>query len=429
MKRWFRSQRGNVLLFTTALALPLMLIFAGLGNDLAYLGVVDNELQRTVDSGALAGAAKLGFDDTVFDTARQFAQDFGKANPNRLSSGPTVTLTYTAANNASDDIVLGVWDSREPPATRFRPSLDGDEVNAVRCQTFSQNLTIPTSFLRLLGLASLPVAAQATAVSGPPQNLSSDQCLFPVAIPACEFYNTATGTWTSKGCGSASATMTPAGTDGGGWAMLDLNNKGDYTSTPPASYTLQKINDAYASCNGAAFPAGTIIGLQDGEDALLYNVPFGRWKAWQNDPTKFNIGLGQCDSQGCRGLFVDRYNNSPAYTIKDTNDNTTYVGKAWPVWVPVVNAGCPNPQFNQPTVVLTWASIKIVQIINGGTCVVNNPWQPNNWDAKCVQYPNQPTNPSLNEIHFFFDCQETQSVPVTFPAPRTALATRVRLVQ
>ena len=37
---WLRDQRGSILLFTTVLVVPLMIIFGGLAMDLAYHGTV-----------------------------------------------------------------------------------------------------------------------------------------------------------------------------------------------------------------------------------------------------------------------------------------------------------------------------------------------------------------------------------------------------
>src|SRR5260370_7099338 len=76
-----RDQRGSILLFTTVLVVPLMIIIGGLALDLAYYGTVDDELQRSMDAAALAGAGTLGFDSSVFDSARQPAQTYALSNP------------------------------------------------------------------------------------------------------------------------------------------------------------------------------------------------------------------------------------------------------------------------------------------------------------------------------------------------------------
>ena len=68
-------------------------------------------------------------------------------------------------NDANGNIVLGIWNAGT--FTRWNPLnlLEANQVNAVRCQI---QTTIPTSFLRLLGINTLPVAANAIAVSNPP---------------------------------------------------------------------------------------------------------------------------------------------------------------------------------------------------------------------------------------------------------------------
>src|SRR5216683_311831 len=143
-----------------------MIIVGGLAIDLAYYGTVDGEIQRSMDAAALAGAGKLGFDAGAFAGARQAAQDYATKNLYRAESHAkqitTSTFTQNAGNADTGNVVLGTWNG----TTRvFAPSLNGTIVNAVKCQ---YNSTIPTSFLRLIGLNSLSTAAGAIAVSSPP---------------------------------------------------------------------------------------------------------------------------------------------------------------------------------------------------------------------------------------------------------------------
>src|SRR6185369_3035564 len=113
MRRWARDQRGSILLFTTILVVPLMIIIGGLAMDLAYYGSVDDELQRSMDAAALAGAGNLGFDSSVFGTARQAAQNYAIANPYRAESAAkqinSSTFTLNTGNNSNGNIVLGIW--------------------------------------------------------------------------------------------------------------------------------------------------------------------------------------------------------------------------------------------------------------------------------------------------------------------------------
>src|SRR4026207_1398572 len=144
LRRWARDQRGSILLFTTILVVPLMIIIGGLAMDLAYYGAGDDELQRSMDSAALAGAGKLGFNDTFFPAARNWARDYALLNPYRTGN---INLNLNSANTPGGNIVLGIWNG-----SSFTPSLDGTRVNAVQCRFAT---AVPTSFLRLVGVNSL----------------------------------------------------------------------------------------------------------------------------------------------------------------------------------------------------------------------------------------------------------------------------------
>src|SRR4029453_17339422 len=79
------NERGNVLLFS----FPLLVFLLGMGGfaiDFAYQAAARTELQRTIDAAALAGAGKLGFDDTVFPAARANARQYGILNPTRTGT-------------------------------------------------------------------------------------------------------------------------------------------------------------------------------------------------------------------------------------------------------------------------------------------------------------------------------------------------------
>src|SRR5215510_15696300 len=144
LRRWLWNEKGSVLLFTTVLVVPLMIIFAGLTLDLAHLGAVDDELQRSLDAAALAGAGKLGFDSSVWGAARLSAQNYALFNPIRTPPYPpnpaanltwaTVNLGLNAANAANGDIVLGRWDGASFTPYPGPPVVAENQVNAVLCR-------------------------------------------------------------------------------------------------------------------------------------------------------------------------------------------------------------------------------------------------------------------------------------------------------
>src|SRR5690348_15794162 len=195
LRRWLRDEKGNILLFTTALVVPLTIIFGGLALDLAHLGTVDNEVQRSLDAAALAGAGQLRFDSSVFPTARTWAQNYALLNPFRAGGATpaTINLGLNTPNATNGDIVLGIWNG-----SSFTPSLDGTQVNAVLCR---YQTIVPMTFLRLLGFTALPVSGEAIAWAAQPATPPPTACAFPVGLSSCFFQSGGSGN-TSAGCGA-----------------------------------------------------------------------------------------------------------------------------------------------------------------------------------------------------------------------------------
>ena len=160
IRRLLRNERGTAVLLTLGFMI-FLLAMVGFAVDLGYQMTATGELERSMEAAALAGAGKLGFNDTAFPTARQFAQQYGQLNPHHNTPfGSMINLGLNPGNAANGNIVLGVWDSNA-----FTPSLDGTVVNAVRCQMATQ---VQTSFLRVIGIPTLPISASAVAVANPP---------------------------------------------------------------------------------------------------------------------------------------------------------------------------------------------------------------------------------------------------------------------
>ncbi len=406
---WLRDQRGSVLLFTTVL-IVFLLVMGGIAIDLTYLGAAKGELQRSMDAASLAGAGNLGFDDTVFPTVRQEAWRFGDLNPYRVG---TINLNLNAANAANGDIVLGIWDA---DAGSFSPSLDGTRVNAVQCQYATQ---IPTSFLRLLGFNTLPVAATATAWSPPPAQPS--ECPFPVGLSGC-FFDSGGDPNTSVGCGAAvtfitSSQQSQLGANTAGWVDLTpgANNVNSQT-------TAQAVDDAASGNCGD--PEDYV---QTGED-----VPTGGGQFQ-------NVFSGHI-----KPAFQDIYANSPSYEVKNASGDTVYEGKGWKVAVPVIDTGSecpPGSQINQSNRVVGWTSMVITQVLDvGGECAVanyfddgsgSNPWDPRclvtkNGTAQSLQDPN--VHAGNRAIFGYYECEYSPSPPASISGP-IAARPRPKLVQ
>ena len=247
LRRWLRDEKGSILLFTTALVVPLMIIFGGLALDLAHVGTVDNEVQRSLDAAALAGAGQLRFDSSVFPAARTWAQNYALLNPFRAGGATpaTINLNLNTPNAANGDIVLGNWNG-----SSFTPSLDGTQVNAVLCR---YQTTVPMTFLRLLGFTSLPVSGEAIAWATQPVTPPPTACVFPIALSSCFF-----GGSTSLGCGATVTFISSAGGSAVG------GNSAAWGSIVPG----QAANDAniLAQVQAAAGGSCTVTPLSTGDN-------------------------------------------------------------------------------------------------------------------------------------------------------------------
>lgn len=386
--RRVHQPRGTVILFAVFMIL-LMLAVAGLAVDVAGLVTTRTELYKATDAAALAGAGTLGFDSSVFPAARDAAVAFAGNNPSHWGS---VTLDRNDGNAAGGDVVLGVWDG-----AAFTPSLDGSVVNAVQCRT---NQTVPTAFLQLLGLTSMPMSAQSIAVSNPPNTPPS--CVFPIGVTTCQFMNGPA--WTSLGCGTAvtfatssgAVPGTQAGTNTGAW--VDLTG-----ATPNAPYLKATLT---AAANGTC-TSNPVAG----------------------QPVGANNGMIQSVVDTFEPIFQQKYNASTPVEIKGPSGNVTYNGKGWEVYVPLIQTDCPPKAINGSYTIQTFSKFVFTQVINHGDCVVNNPADQNSYPL--CPAPNGPgtKDPNLRAIFGYFDCAKLESTPTTIPTPRAALATRLRLVK
>ena len=404
LRRWLWNEKGNVLIFTTALVVPLMIIFGGLALDLAHVGTVDDEIQRSLDAAALAGAGKLGFDSSVFPAARAWAQNYALLNPlhNGGTTLATINLNLNTPNTANGDIVLGIWNG-----SSFTPSLDGTKVNAVLCR---YQTTVPMTFLRLLGLTSLPAAGEAIAWATQPVTPPQDECVFPMALSSCFF-----GGSTSAGCGATVTFISSAsGSAVGG-------NSAAWGSIVPG----QAANDAniLAQVKAAAGGACTGAPLSTGDNEPVNNGQLNNVVNWLggNDPN----------------AFPAKYAASPELVVQKADGTDAYRGKGWAVYVPVIDtgAGCPPAAINGSLPIVGWTRMVITQILEkNGTCAVANHWAGNPWDEHCLTSKNgtagslPPGWAGQTGIFGYYDCKYSPAPPSPVVGPITATA-RLRLVR
>jgi len=415
LRRWLRDEKGSILLFTTALVVPLMIIFGGLALDLAHLGTVDNEVQRSLDAASLAGAGQLRFDSSVFPAARTWAQNYALLNPFR-AGGPTpatINLNLNTPNGANGDIVLGIWNG-----SSFTPSLDGTQVNAVLCR---YQTTVPMTFLRLLGFTALPVSGEAIAWATQPVTPPPTACVFPVALSSCFFQGLTSGN-TSLGCGATVTLISssPGSTVGGNtaaWAsMVPGQNPSDNNINSQVQAALGN------TCTGTTLSTGEDIPVTGGQLNNVINCLTGK------------------DSK-CTSNFTTKYASSPAnLTVLKQDGTISYQGHGWEVFVPVIDtgSGCPpSGNITGDKAIVGWTRMVITQVLGkNGECAVANHWPGNPWDSHCFVDSNG-TSPHGSSstvvsgqtgIFGYYDCKYTPSPPAPVPGPITATA-RLRLVK
>jgi len=406
LRRWVCNEKGNLLLFTTVLVVPLMIIFGGLALDLAHLGSVDDEIQRSLDAAALAGAGKLAFDSSVFPAARTSAQSYALANPlhNGGATLAAINLNLNTPNTANGNIVLGIWNG-----TGFTPSLDGTKVNAVLCR---YQTTVPMTFLRLLGFTSLPVNGEAIAWATQPVTPPPTACVFPIGLSSCFF-----GGPTSAGCGAtitfiSSSSGSTVGGNSAAWAsIVPGQNAND------SNINTQVQTAAGGNCSGTPVSTGDTVPVNNGQ---LNNVM--NWLGG-NDPN----------------AFPAKYAASAQLVVKKQDGSDAYRGKGWEVYVPVIDTGgaCPPGAINGSPPVVGWTRLVITQVLQkNGTCAVANHWTGNPWDSHCFDDKNgtSPHGPSSTVvsgqtgIFGYYDCTYQPAPPSPVPGPITATA-RLRLVR
>jgi len=394
--RRLADQEGSALVFTTVI-LAFLLIMGGIAIDLAYLGAAKGELQRSMDAAALAGAGKLGFNSSVFPTVRLWAQQYATKNPYRNPSGGTINLALNTSNDPNGNIVLGIWQTGS-----LTPSLNGAQVNAVRCQYQTQ---IPTSFLRLLGFNTLPVRATATAIANPPAAVGCGESVLPIAVTSCSFYDAGTGAFTNTGCGAgltyiSSNTLcdnspgSPQSCNTAAWVTLD-------GSTPNAPNLTNQIQNA-------ANPGACYVTAESG------------------DTTQANNGMIQSVFNVLVDAFqAERLTPLPGGDIVGATGQVIYPasGGGWETGVMMVQTACPPGPISGDQQVLTYAKFVITQMYDNKKCVVDpNP------DPQAAAYCGT-SDPSFRAVFGYFRCDKLGTVATLNPAPLAALAPHLRLVQ
>jgi Flp pilus assembly protein TadG len=179
--RVHQAQRGATLVMV-ALSLVILLGICALAIDLASLYVGRSEAQRAADAAALAGA-------DVFVTSGYSSGLVTQATVQTMAANAASTVGNKNLVGGKSPNIGTTFDSSCPPASAtsdgcFNFSISGDpRITVVARQT------MPTFFVKIFGVTSAKVSAQATAEAynpsggGPPVGT---KCLKPWILPNCD---------------------------------------------------------------------------------------------------------------------------------------------------------------------------------------------------------------------------------------------------
>lgn len=175
----FRTRRGNAAV--TAISLAALLSFGALAVDVAFVRVVNAQLQGSIDAAVLGGAGYLDGTPEGVVNARVGAAYFGNANP------------VSGFAFAEEDVKVGIW-TEEDGFVEYSGTpnaADAAQINALRVDAEHGGIT---SILAgaAFGITTLSTRASSLAVREMRGKASEVECYLPIALPDCNFPTTPT---------------------------------------------------------------------------------------------------------------------------------------------------------------------------------------------------------------------------------------------
>ena len=271
-----RNQRG-VSVIIVAIVLVVLIGFAALAVDLAYLFAARNELQNAADAGALAGAAAL-YRDTLGESVDENANTIGYHAATQNRSQKEAVELYDYEDNdcvEGEDVQRGHWSFGLTPEVLARGftcndsteiidlwdytseqlDADTDFINAVKVVTRRSGTPVWCFFARIFGFESFQLSADAVAYIGFASLFTGVD--LPIAI--CE--DTIIGDLDTGEISCTLGRMFNANNDTARWTTLgadweggvvdDLvdatcgNTEGQILSEPVIGTTEGQVNDAF----------------------------------------------------------------------------------------------------------------------------------------------------------------------------------------
>lgn len=228
-----RREARGISIIIVAVAMVFILGMGGLAVDLASLYVGRSQSQRAADAAALAGAQALVNGLCVTGASTNITADcVAQAQQQAMLVGNQNLIAGVSPGIKLSDVNVDASNPNDPQVTVVagRGTYDGvDHSNAM-----------PTFFLKIFGVQTASVSAQATAeaYSGGSAPIGV-QCVKPWFIPNCDAYNSTTTPQSLTDC--AASTMGP------------------YKGTQPGPFVSGTMaSDNLAVVRPDAFPAGAI---------------------------------------------------------------------------------------------------------------------------------------------------------------------------
>ncbi|MDB5764987.1 MAG: hypothetical protein JWQ21_3982 [Herminiimonas sp.] len=294
-----KTQSGAIAIIV-AIALPVLIGFAGLALDLGHLYIEKTELQNAADACALAASRELTCDPTVGACATSYlinAENSGLA----VAARNKVDFQSTAISNAqisADSIKFST--TIAPNSSYLSRAAGADPASKYVMCTALQSGIVPW-FMRVLGVADQSVTAQAVATLAPAQTncaIPLGVCMTATGTPSNPFAGLTIGQWmTSKLSASATGSFdfidfTPSG--GGANELADtLKGTGSCSLPPPPTLVGEQ---GQKTSLGKAW--NTRFGLYKGGDTIATAPPDYTGYAYTPTswPLRFNAYAGTSGS-------------------------------------------------------------------------------------------------------------------------------------
>ena len=184
------QNRRGVTAVIVAICLAMLIGFAALAIDVGYLYSTHNELQNVADAAALAGAGYLGSTYETLSYSQQIGYVFNRQDVvdavNQVAQKNRAAGSKISINDG--DIFIGTldWDY-DPPRVNPETLIEPDAVRVIARRDNIANNPIATFFIRVFGVGTASVVADATAALTASTTVEKGELKTPFGVSECIF--------------------------------------------------------------------------------------------------------------------------------------------------------------------------------------------------------------------------------------------------